>query len=223
MISKKKKKPKKTVGFDSSGFRMFVLQVGTCLHVNDECNFNHVKCQGEPRSLVTVTLRCLFIFYWITTRRSFLLKKNKILQKQNKVAPVQDHTEVLVDWLTQLWHELEINWTPVWLMCWLQRNQNSHLQPNISGWIFSFWFMHAPTQSSRRTVIVRDSFLWKPQLENVPCLVRPIREWVCFATDDGVVGNSVSILNRVNFSSNTLSQCAGGQPIPSLMHFWGTC
>lgn len=118
---------------------------------------------------------------------------------------MQDHTEVLVDWLPQLWYEFEINWTPVLLMCWLQRNQNSHLQPNISpGWIFS----------SHGTVTGQDSFLWKPQLENVPCLVQPIREWVCFfATNDGVVGNSVSILNRVNFSSNTLSQCAVGQPV----------
>lgn len=194
---------------------MFVLQVYTCLHVNDECNFNHVKCQGESCSLVTVTLSC----------RSFLLKKINPAKTKVSVAPVQDHTEVLVDWLPQLWYEFEINWAPVWLMCWLQRNQNSHLQPNISpGWIFSFWCMHVPRQSSHRTVTGQDSFLWKPQLENVPCLVQPIREWVCFfATNDGVVGNSVSILNRVNFSSNTLSQCAGGQPVPSLMHFWGTC
>lgn len=184
-----------------------------------------MKCQGESWSLVTVTLSC----------RSFLLKKKKSCKNKTNVHEMSCT-------------KFQLHLCRITLRSWWTDFYNSDMNLRSTGPQID-WCVDC---RGIKTVIFSQTFHQAGYLVSGACMcpgrvlieLSQVRILFCgnhnwkmclvwcsqlgngfffFPTNDGVVGNSVSILNRVNFSSNTLSQCAAGQPVPSLMHFWGTC
>lgn len=83
-------------------------------------------------------------------------------------------------WLAKLWRKCEMNWTPrFWLICWMQRNRST--QTVYRDWRFSFWCV---TESFHTTVIVQE---WNVARSGAA-------DWPFLATNNAVVGNSVSYL-----------------------------